>query len=792
MGAWKKYKVRQPVSDRQPDKDSLLPWAQKEVNPLLQQLRRVVNWIVDWLGLVQVDATDTPGTLNDKLLVDEATMTKTVSGVEGDRTITLSARVTGTTYVYPSPSPSPTPSPAPAPAPTPSPAPSPDPTVVETRLYPVVTLSEHQQGAKCILAPLERFTDVDYVYQGAHENGGDAPIFATEWTLVTPTVLRKNVAGPLGVASQDWVDGADWDAFNQSGTSTMVGKKLLAWQNTFPTRTLDDDPLQGPWVVDDVGGHWVDWGLGTQQYVTTHAQFHRATDAEVSSDFKYGKPVRVQSGAMFAGNVFMYSGAASPTMGHTALNFVDIGPYNFNHWGTDLFGLRAPAGYGRWNPSAGMSTWTSGSIAFDGAYLYPTVVGLAADGSATIPINVGDSFFIWSDTDPYGESSHFGLYELVSREASGRCTIRRVITANTAATLTGLVVPIVGVGALHEGDSFTETATVTTLDYTSTTWTQATTALDATYKLLLQSQFLSEHADQNLHSWTQAATAAGGPQLMGSPNATIVGTPKLASLPAGTYTASVRARATGGDVGASAQVTASLSIIPEGWAPGDSVPASFVSMTSPPIEADTGDVLLSFQTVTSAPTASDVTYRLALQWTCSTTSATPQTVQLTWFDQSLSTWVEVPFAMAVDGMNDGDHQHLTRRYQDVASTDPGLADPCHPWDALGPLGRVHMGIPDATLTGTGTTRRIAMPANASQAKVTPTTSEAVYGIDPTGFLEGDPVKVVIYATPTNTVTLVHLDTTSSQMFLDGVTKNITCSKTTILKFMRLDDLWRRE
>jgi hypothetical protein len=66
---------------------------QKELWPFFQQVRKVLNWAVDWLGLVGVDDTDTPGTLWDKLLVGTG-LTKTKTGITGMRTYTLDANAT--------------------------------------------------------------------------------------------------------------------------------------------------------------------------------------------------------------------------------------------------------------------------------------------------------------------------------------------------------------------------------------------------------------------------------------------------------------------------------------------------------------------------------------------------------------------------------------------------------------------------------------------------------------------------------------------------------------------------
>jgi hypothetical protein len=639
-------------------------------------------------------------------------------------------------------------------------APAPDPAIVASRLYPTVVLSNKQIQAKCVMAPIDRWLRADMVLVGPEYCGASFPF--DNWMQGPAGTWTRDPLGPIPSAITDGISAA------------VVGMRLFAGATGCATAYL---PHCGIYEVLVLGDGY------------NHAVIRRVTDADASGDFTYGKPVWIAAGDMWGSYTFRYSGSTSPTIGTTDLTFNNSGPYSA--YATGFFGIGGPNS-GRWHATGGLFTWGAGGETMGLGNPTPPVpcVGLAADGSATIPINVGDKFFIWVETDTYGESAHFGLYELLSIDGYGNRTIRRVATANTPSTLTGLTVAITGSGVAHEGNQFVETATIATVDTTATDWAEEAIILDAAYELLLQSQFTSEGIDRALHSRGGFATAATSPHALGDPFATTVGVPGLSTLPVGRYTARIRANATGGDTGATATVTAALSVIPSGWAPGDSVPTPFVTLTSPPLSSGTGDQYFEFQADTTSTTSG--ADRLAVQWKCLSTSTTNQLVTLTYFDANLSTWIEVPFTMAVAGSADGDHQHQSRRDQDVASTDPVKADPCHPWNSLGPLGRVHMGIPAAALTGTGTTRRIAMPANASQAKVTPTTSEVVYGIDPTGFLEGDPVKVAIYATPTNTVTLVHLDTTSSQMFLDGVTKNITCSKTTILKFMRLDDLWRRE
>jgi hypothetical protein len=67
--AWTRYEVKQPVSPRLPnDEKSLLEALKKELWPLFNQLRGVLNWSVRWLGLVQVDDNQTPVALADAVV----------------------------------------------------------------------------------------------------------------------------------------------------------------------------------------------------------------------------------------------------------------------------------------------------------------------------------------------------------------------------------------------------------------------------------------------------------------------------------------------------------------------------------------------------------------------------------------------------------------------------------------------------------------------------------------------------------------------------------------------------
>jgi hypothetical protein len=76
--------------------------------------------------------------------------------------------------------------------------------------------------------------------------------------------------------------------------------------------------------------------------------------------------------------------------------------------------------------------------------------------------------------------------------------------------------------------------------------------------------------------------------------------------------------------------------------------------------------------------------------------------------------------------------------------------------------------------------------------LTPAAIETIYGIDPTGFLEGDSIKLVIYGAVGYPVTLVHMGGASSEMFIDDATKDAGLDATTVVNFIRIDGTWRLE
>jgi hypothetical protein len=116
---------------------------------------------------------------------------------------------------------------------------------------------------------------------------------------------------------------------------------------------------------------------------------------------------------------------------------------------------------------------------------------------------------------------------------------------------------------------------------------------------------------------------------------------------------------------------------------------------------------------------------------------------------------------------------------------------------------MHTKLGVATLTGSGTTRKLVMPADCSVAKLVPTTSDVIYGIDRTGFSvvgmdTSDEIRILVMATPTFSVTFAHeigaMGGDAMHVSDDG--ENVGLDATTMIRFARdpttgTDGIWRR-
>jgi hypothetical protein len=68
VAIWQRHNIKQPITDRAPDKDALASWVHKEGWSFFRQVYRWINWAIKYLGKVGVDATDVPGVAEAKLV----------------------------------------------------------------------------------------------------------------------------------------------------------------------------------------------------------------------------------------------------------------------------------------------------------------------------------------------------------------------------------------------------------------------------------------------------------------------------------------------------------------------------------------------------------------------------------------------------------------------------------------------------------------------------------------------------------------------------------------------------
>ena len=437
---------------------------------------------------------------------------------------------------------------------------------------------------------------------------------------------------------------------------------------------------------------------------------------------------------------------------------------------------------------------------------------LDASRNATIPVTDGDRIGVYLPGSGDPGSQHIYLGPYVVRDCGvhdGHLSypvIQRASDADTPAELChGAVFQIVGVpgySAWMQGKWLqVSTADPIVVDATPITMAVLDDYTSAAYEALLTGPQLQQFGADSSTRTSTVSVVAGSPAQFFAPS---IDAPPIfwtrgigqTSMGAGHYEMLVKVRSDRPLV--DVQLTARL-FVRHADGSFDSAFLTFGSwnLTTP------ADQVVDFKGQLASAVSCGPTDELAWGLVAATTSATPVNVTVTWEDAARSTRLLVPFALPVVGASDGSHNHLSGRAKDVASTDPTDADACHPWSALGPDGRAHRKLGVATLTGSGTTRKLVMPADSSVAKLVPTTSEVIYGIDRTGFSvvgvdTSDEVRILVAATGSFHVTFVHNggDAGADGMLLAHSGKNVELAENTFMRFARdpltgTDGIWRQ-
>lgn len=257
MALWDKYKVKQPLSPKQPgNAEGLLAWTQRELYPLLRELTGVLNWAVDWLGKVGVDSTDVPAPLESKVVAGQ-NITISKLGTEGDRTLRISA-AGGSPGVPSDPGYTP-----------PPPYVPPDPEVEGDFIYTAYIEDTLYRGtARCLLPH------------------GEGTAFIGIWTQTS------------GVSTWRWsgVEGQLYGA-NTSGSGTIAlqdGDIVYSWDDV---PYADEAAHFGPYEVVNCGYHYQQWPgapEGVMGWVSSLPVIRRIPTANTPAGLCHGMTVYVE------------------------------------------------------------------------------------------------------------------------------------------------------------------------------------------------------------------------------------------------------------------------------------------------------------------------------------------------------------------------------------------------------------------------------------------------------------------------------------------------------------------
>jgi hypothetical protein len=582
--------------------------------------------------------------------------------------------------------------------------PAADPETVTRYLYPGEKPTQSVKSALCMLAPTDRWTDVDAALTG-YMGCSVYYVFAT------------CVEGPAGTWTRDTV--GEMAASHIDDVTPVLNMRLFA--GVYGSST-DELPNAGVYELIDLGSPSTPWVI------------RRAPDAGVSSDFTFGKPVHITGGTTWGGHTYRYNGSDNPTLGETPLTFYDAGTSSIYAAGFFGFGSQWEALDGA---AGGLRMWrklneTMGGGGAPGAPIY----GIAAGGGSTFPIPEGGKFLVWlaDALDAYDENAHFGLFELVSTFTNGTSpTIRRVDDVNDAAELTALIAQITGSGASGEGNVYEQTATISSIDNDPTAWTVSTELPPGSPELLTGPQIAAEGATGPFTISATGVAATNTVVALTTIFVTLPGTPGGVTFPAARTDFAFESLTIAGCTG-EARLEAALYTDPG----ADEIVRGY----SAPYGNGTFENV-TFQALPAAPVVLSPSDRLSLVCFLRYTSTTQVTVTIK-CGHPWVTKVGVPFDLSVSGAPTGRHQDLSGR--ELENQHPRFALT----DAIG----------TATITGSGTATRLVLANPYRSGEISIADNVLLYGIDPTGWSDGQELELFVDGlhpgSPTYALTLVHL------------------------------------
>jgi hypothetical protein len=161
-----------------------------------------------------------------------------------------------------------------------------DPAEVRSKLYPAKIDDPNNRG------------DLLCCFLGPHDRETNTPMLA-EFAEIAHGVRQNTVTGLLPAS---WFDGVDPTPPTDGSPSSIVGQTVLVYYQGDSSEHGDEEPLQGPWVIDDVGAQWLHVDPdppGVLRLVSTYARMHRAPDYSYSSQFVQNMTFQVRTGNIY-------------------------------------------------------------------------------------------------------------------------------------------------------------------------------------------------------------------------------------------------------------------------------------------------------------------------------------------------------------------------------------------------------------------------------------------------------------------------------------------------------------
>ena len=307
---WKRYTVRRKLTDRQPTEKSQLPWLQREVDPLIKEIRLVLNWCAKYVGLVQVDDDQTPVDLTTSLAAGaHIAITKTGASPTKKLTISATGLPTGFPGYYED-----------DPLPDGNADPGDDPLVshgdhVHPDAFPGYYEDNPEPDGVANPGDDARVSHGNHV----HPNGLGPPVaamflgysscgqnlFGTAWTEGPTGTWTWNTPGPLPAA---WI----------GDVTPVQGMRLLAWNTGVYTDQLRE---AGPYILTAVGTNaYYDPNPPHDLIPATYATMTRSTDV-----LRQGLRFYVQGGTLHASQMWELQ-TANPII-------ADVTPQLWALWG---------------------------------------------------------------------------------------------------------------------------------------------------------------------------------------------------------------------------------------------------------------------------------------------------------------------------------------------------------------------------------------------------------------------------------------------------------------------------